>query len=75
VIADCKQRKKHYPKSIRNPKQPTLYLVFTYERGQRIKVSTTIKVLPEQWDFQKGRYKTILKGSLELNNELNIVLP
>ena len=27
--------------------------------------------MPEHWDFNKGKYKTILKGSLELNNELD----
>jgi len=73
MIADYKRQKKHYPKSILNPKQTTLYLFFTYERGQRVKARTTIKVLPEQWDFHKGKYKTSLKGSLELNNELDTI--
>jgi site-specific recombinase XerD len=71
VIAESKRLKKHYPKSILNSKPTTLYLFLTYERGQRIKARTTIKVLPEHWDFHKGKYKTILKGSLELNNELD----
>jgi len=73
TIAEVKRLKKQYPKSILNPKPTTLYLFFTYERGARIKIRTTIKVLPEQWDFHKGKYKTILKGSLELNNELQTV--
>lgn len=71
AIAESKRLKKHYPKSILNPKPTTLYLFFTYERAQRIKVRTTIKVLPEHWDFGKGKYKMILRGSLELNNELD----
>jgi integrase len=71
VIAESKRLKKHYPKSILNPKPTTLYLFFTYERSQRVKARTTIKVLPEHWDFNKGKYKTIIKGSLELNNELD----
>jgi len=71
VIAESKRLKKHYPKSILNPKPTTLYLFFTYERGERIKARTTIKVLPEHWDFHKGKYKTVIKGSLELNNELD----
>src|SRR5579872_3311982 len=71
TIAESKRLKKHYPKSILNPKPTTLYLFLTYERGQRVKARTTLKVLPEHWDFNKGKYKTILKGSLELNNELD----
>jgi len=71
VIAESKRLKKHYPKSILNPKPTTLYLFFTYERGERIKARTTIKVLPEHWDFHKGKYKAVIKGSLELNNELD----
>jgi integrase len=71
IVAESKRLKKHYPKSILNPKPTTLYLFMTYERGQRVKARTTIKVLPENWDFNKGKYKSILKGSLELNNELD----
>lgn len=71
TIAESKRLKKHYPKSILNSKPTTLYLFFTYERGLRIKARTMIKVLPDQWDFNKGKYKTIVKGSLELNNDLD----
>jgi len=71
VITDCKTQKKHYPKSILNPRPTALYLFFSFERGRRMKMRTLIKVLPEQWDFYKGKYKTIVKGSLELNNELD----
>src|SRR5216683_2784278 len=73
TIAESKRLKKPYPKAILNPKPTTLYLFFTYERAQRIKARTTIKVLPEQWDFHKGKYKTVIKGSLELNNELDSI--
>jgi len=73
MTAEYKRLKKHYPKSILNPKQTTLYVFFTFERAQRVKARTTIKVLPEQWDFYKGKYKTSLKGSLELNNELDTI--
>jgi hypothetical protein len=34
-------------------------------------MKTTIKVLPEQWDFNKAKYRSVVKGSLELNNELD----
>ncbi|HET6256217.1 MAG TPA: site-specific integrase [Puia sp.] len=71
IVADCKAQKKHYPKSILNPRPTALYLFFTFERGRRMKMRTLIKVLPEQWDFYKGKYKSIIKGSLELNNELD----
>jgi len=73
ITAEYKRLKKHYPKNVLNTKQTTLYLFFTYERGQRVKARTTIKVLPEQWDFNKGKYKTIIRGSLELNNELDTI--
>jgi site-specific recombinase XerD len=46
-------------------------LFFTFERARRMKIRTLIKVLPAQWDFYKGKYKSIIKGSLELNNELD----
>jgi integrase len=71
VINECKAQRKQYPKAILNDKQTTLYLFFTYDRGKRVKIKTTIKVLPEQWDFNKAKYRSSVKGSLELNNELD----
>ena len=71
VVKDCTMQKKHYPKSILGDKQTTLYLFFTYEPGKRIKIKTNTKVLPVEWNFETGRYKSSAKGSLELNSELD----
>jgi Arm domain-containing DNA-binding protein len=46
-------------------------LFFTHETGKRIKMKTNYKVLPAEWNFETGRYKSTAKGSLELNNELD----
>lgn len=70
VIADCNATRKHYPKSILNSQSTSLYLYFTPEIGTRIKQRTNIKILPEHWDFGKGKYKSSIAGSIELNNEL-----
>ncbi|WP_346239233.1 tyrosine-type recombinase/integrase [Niabella insulamsoli] len=70
VIADCNKAKKHYPKSILNSNLTALYLFFTPVKGSRLKIRTTIKITPEHWDFRKGKYKSTVPGSLELNNEL-----
>ncbi len=71
VINQCSADKKPYPKNILNSRQTSLYLFFTYDRGKRMKIKSNIKVLPEQWDFKKSRYKSTTKGSLELNNEID----
>jgi integrase len=71
LIAECAATNKPYPKSILNDKQTALYLFFTFEKGSRIKIKTNYRILPEQWDFKKGKYKSSLRGSLELNNELD----
>ena len=70
VIADCTKAKKHYPKTILNSTPTALYLFFTPVKGMRLKIRTSIKVLPEHWDFNKGKYKSTASGSLELNSEL-----
>ncbi len=36
----------------------------------RLKARTSIKVVPELWDFRKGKYKSSVSGNLELNHEL-----
>lgn len=71
VVTDCATTNKPYPKAILNAKPTTLYLFFTFEKGSRIKIKTNYRILPEQWDFKKGKYKGSLRGSLELNNELD----
>lgn len=71
ITNDCNAANKPYPKSILNEKQTTLYLFFSFESSKRIKIRTNDKVLPEQWDFKKGRYRGSVKGSLELNNSLD----
>lgn len=71
VVADCSAGNKPYPKNILNDKPTALYLFFTFERGSRIKIKTNFRILPEQWDFKKGKYKSTTRGSLELNNELD----
>ena len=71
TVADCTATNRPYPKTILNDKQTALYLFFTFERGSRIKIKTNYRILPEQWDFKKGKYKSSLRGSLELNNELD----
>lgn len=70
LVAECSAANKPYPKSILNDKQTALYLFFTFEKASRIKIKTNYRVLPEHWDFKKGKYKSSTRGSLELNNEL-----
>jgi integrase len=71
TIAGCNKKNKPYPAGILNTKPTTLYLFFTYGKGGRLKINTNNKVLPSLWDFRKGKYKNSIKGSLELNNELD----
>ena len=71
VVSECIKNKRHYPKSILNPTPTTLYLFFTITNGSRLKFRTPIKVLPELWDFRKGRYKSSAAGSIELNLDLD----
>lgn len=70
ILQQCTTDNKPYPKHILNTRQTALYLFFTYQRGKRLKIKSNIKVLPENWDFKKGKYKSTTKGSLELNNEI-----
>lgn len=70
VLSACDAFKKPYPKSILNTRPSALYLFFTYEKGQRLKVKTNIKVRSDQWNFKEACYRSQIAGSLELNNEL-----
>ena len=36
-----------------------------------MKTKTNFKASGEQWDFKNGKYRSSMRGSLELNNELN----
>jgi hypothetical protein len=71
IVSSCNEAKKHYPKGILNPQATSLYLFLTPANGIRIKTRTNIKVLPEEWDFKKGKFKSSTTGSLELNHELD----
>src|SRR6195952_2806323 len=62
---------KPYPKSILNTRTTSIYLFFNYEKGSRLKMKTSLKTLAENWDFKVGKYRGSVRGSLELNNELN----
>lgn len=71
ILEACDNDNKPYPKNIFNPRPSTLYLFFSYEKSQRIKIKTNIKVRPEQWNFKGACFKTQVSGGLEFNNELN----
>jgi len=62
---------KPYPKSILNTRTTSIYLFFNHEKGSRLKMKTPFKALAEHWDFKLGKYRSSVRGSLELNNEIN----
>lgn len=62
---------KRYPKSILNSRQCSIGLFFSPEKGNRLKIKTSFKASGYQWDFKNARYRSSIRGSLELNNELN----
>jgi integrase len=70
IIKKCSASGKPYPKSILNPRSTSIYLFFNHDKGKRLKIKTSFKALPEQWDFKNGRYRSAMRGSLELNNDL-----
>lgn len=37
----------------------------------RLKIKTSFKASDDKWDFKRGQYRSLIRGSLELNNELN----
>jgi integrase len=71
ILDDCEKKNKPYPKSLFNPRPTALYIFFTYEKGERVKIKTNIKIKPEHWNFKESCYRSQISGSLELNNELN----
>ena len=62
---------KPYPKSILNSRPNSIYLFFNNEKGNRLKIKTSFKASGHQWDFKNARFRSSMRGSLELNNELN----
>lgn len=71
VIKEINLTGKPYPKSILNPRPNSIYLFFSHEKGTRVKIKTNFKASGDQWDFKNGKYRSSMRGSLELNNELN----
>ncbi|MEO5996131.1 MAG: tyrosine-type recombinase/integrase [Chitinophagaceae bacterium] len=71
VIKENNLTGKPYPKSILNPRPNSIYLFFSHEKGTRVKVKTSFKASGDQWDFKTGKYRSAMRGSLELNNELD----
>lgn len=71
IVGQYRQSGKHYPKYVLNPNPTALYMFFSPQKGIRIKVNTFDKVLPERWDFYKGKYKSVSLGATELNLRLD----
>jgi hypothetical protein len=71
VIKESNLAGKPYPKSILNSRPTSIYLFFSHEKGTRMKIKTNFKASGDQWDFKNGKYRSSMRGSLELNNELN----
>jgi hypothetical protein len=71
VIHACNAADKPYPRSILNSRPNSIYLFFNNEKGNRSKIKTSFKASGLQWDFDNARYRSSMRGSLELNNELN----
>lgn len=71
ITSQYRQSSKHYPKHILNPLPTALYMFFSPHKGSRIKINTFDKVLPERWDFYKGKYKSGSLGATELNLRLD----
>lgn len=71
ILSKSNDSGKPYPKSILNPRPTSIYLFFNLGKGNRLKVKTLFKASAEHWDFKNGKYRSSLRGNLELNNELN----
>ena len=71
ILSKSNDTGKPYPKSIYNPRPASIYLFFNREKGNRLKIKTAFKTSGEKWDFKNASYRSSIRGSLELNNELN----
>ena len=54
-----------------NTSETPILMMFGYDRDNRFKCKTDLKILPKDWDFKKQRMKSNITGSYEFNDRLN----
>jgi len=67
----AKEKNKRLATKFYNPKPTSVYVFFSPDKNTRLKYRTSIKILPRDWDFNKGRVRSTTPGSLDLNVELD----
>ncbi|MGJ8685680.1 MAG: tyrosine-type recombinase/integrase [Nonlabens sp.] len=65
------EKKKRLATKFYNPKPTSVYIFFSPDKNTRLKYRTSIKILPKDWDFNKGRIRSATPGAFELNVELD----
>lgn len=65
------EKKKRLATKFYNPKPTSVYVFFSPDKSTRLKYRTSIKILPKDWDFTKGRVRSTTPGALDLNMELD----
>jgi integrase len=67
----AKEKNKRLATKFFNPKPTSVYVFFSPDKSTRLKYRTSIKILPKDWDFNKGRVRSTTSGALDLNMELD----
>jgi integrase len=67
----AKDKSKRLATKFYNPKPTSVYVFFSPDKSTRLKYRTSIKILPKDWDFNKGRVRSTTPGALDFNMELD----
>lgn len=76
VAEELKKRKseKKDTRSLLNSDQTTVLMLISFDRENRFKCKTDLKVFPIQWDFEKQKMKQQAAGAQDFNDRLEVLM-
>ncbi|MFC2118156.1 phage integrase SAM-like domain-containing protein [Bacteroidota bacterium] len=75
VSEEVNKRKKEDKRidTLLNPFETAVLMFFSYNRNNRFKCKTDLKIQPKEWDFKKQHKKQSIPGSYSFNSRLDLL--